>query len=72
MEKVYLLQLEKSSTQEEYVRGQMTHNPYSSADVGPLMRDVKNYICRQLDLTGAARTDVGNGLRWWALTCAQL
>lgn len=52
VEKAYLLHLEKSSTQEEYVRGHMTQNPYSSAQVGPLMRDVKNHICRQLDLTG--------------------
>lgn len=52
VEKVYLLHLEKSSTQEEYVRGHMTQNPYSSVNVGPLMRDVKNHICRQLDLTG--------------------
>ena len=48
------LYLEKSPTQEEFVRGQMPHNPYSSAEVGPLMRDVKNFICRQLDMAGAS------------------
>ena len=28
-------------TQEEIIRGSMTKNPYSSAEIGPLMRDVK-------------------------------
>ena len=47
------LHLEKSLTQEEFIRGRMPHNPYSSAEAGPLMRDVKNFICRQLDMAGA-------------------
>lgn len=47
-----MLHLEKSPTQEEYVRGHMTQNPYQASIIGALMRDVKNYICRQLDLTG--------------------
>ena len=46
------LHLEKSPTQEEFVRGHMPHNPYSSAEAGPLMRDVKNFVCRQLDMAG--------------------
>ena len=52
VERDFQVHLEKSPTQEEYVRGHMTQNPYSSASIGPLMRDVKNHICRQLDLTG--------------------
>ena len=49
---VYLMLLEKSPTQEEFIRGQLTNNPYNSAEVGPLMRDVKNFICRELDMEG--------------------
>lgn len=51
-EAVYLLLLDKSPTQEEFIRGQLTNNPYNSAEVGPLMRDVKNFICRELDMEG--------------------
>ncbi|KAJ6416174.1 hypothetical protein OIU84_004884 [Salix udensis] len=35
----------------------MTKNPYSSAEVGPMMRDVKNEICNQLDLLALAEDD---------------
>lgn len=37
----------------------MTKNPYSSAEIGPLMRDVKNKICQQLDLLGLLEDDYG-------------
>lgn len=37
----------------------MTKNPYSSAEIGPLMRDVKNKICHQLDLLGLLEDDYG-------------
>ena len=37
----------------------MTKNPYSSAEIGPLMRDVKNKICQQLDLLGLLEDDFG-------------
>lgn len=47
--------LDKSPTQEEFIRGQLTNNPYNSAEVGPLMRDVKNFICRELDMEGDLR-----------------
>ncbi|KAL8161170.1 hypothetical protein V2J09_012659 [Rumex salicifolius] len=58
-ESVYLLVLNKSHTQEEFIRGSMTKNPYSSAEIGPLMRDVKNKICHQLDLLGLVEDDYG-------------
>lgn len=58
-ESVYLLVLNKAHTQEEFIRGSMTKNPYSSAEVGPLMRDVKNKICHQLDLLGLLEDDYG-------------
>ena len=52
------MMLDKSPTQEEFIRGHLTNNPYNSAEVGPLMRDVKNFICRELDMEGktAAQT----------------
>ncbi|KAB2075053.1 hypothetical protein ES319_A07G193500v1 [Gossypium barbadense] len=58
-EAVYLLVLNKAHTQEEFIRGSMTKNPYSSAEIGPLMRDVKNKICHQLDLLGLLEDDYG-------------
>lgn len=58
-EAVYLLVLNKAHTQEEFIRGSMTKNPYSSAEIGPLMRDVKNKICHQLDLIGLLEDDYG-------------
>lgn len=51
-EALYLVMLDKSPTQEEFIRGQLTNNPYNSSEVGPLMRDVKNFICRELDMEG--------------------
>lgn len=56
---MYLLVLNKAHTQEEYIRGSMTKNPYSSPEIGPLMRDVKNKICHQLDLLGLLEDDYG-------------
>ncbi|XP_073156563.1 auxin transport protein BIG [Henckelia pumila] len=58
-EPVYLLILNKAHTQEEFIRGSMTKNPYSSAEIGPLMRDVKNKICHQLELLGLLEDDFG-------------
>lgn len=56
-ETVYLLVLNKAHTQEEFIRGSMTKNPYSSSEIGPLMRDVKNKICNELDLIGLLEDD---------------
>lgn len=58
-ESVYLLILNKAHTQEEFIRGSMTKNPYASSEIGPLMRDVKNKICNQLDLLGLVEDDYG-------------
>jgi E3 ubiquitin-protein ligase UBR4 len=54
---VYQLILKKSSTQEDFIRGSMTNNPYSTLDIGPLMRDVKNKICTTLDLHALLEDD---------------
>ena len=37
----------------------MTKNTYLSAEIGPLMHDVKNKICQQLDLLGLLEDDYG-------------
>nr|GMC67386.1 auxin transport protein BIG [Ipomoea batatas] len=58
-EPTYHLILNKAHTQEEFIRGSMTKNPYSSTEIGPLMRDVKNKICQQLDLLGLIEDDYG-------------
>ncbi|PXF48696.1 putative E3 ubiquitin-protein ligase [Gracilariopsis chorda] len=53
-----MLSLNKAPTQEEFIRGNMARNPYvSSSFDGPLMRDVKNKICRDLDLPGLLEDD---------------
>lgn len=57
-EPVCFLSLSKAPTQEEFIRGTMSRNPYpSSAFDGPLMRDVKNKICKDLDLPGLLEDD---------------
>eukprot|EP00951_Prasinocladus_malaysianus_P010745 scaffold79182_cov51-Prasinocladus_malaysianus.AAC.10 len=63
-EPTYLLVLEKSPTQEEFIRGAMTGNPYPSSEawscvVGPLMRDIKNAVCQTLDMAGLLEDDFG-------------
>jgi hypothetical protein len=55
----YALQLNKAHTQEEFIRGAMAKNPYTSRAIGPLMRDVKNRICRDLDMLGLIEDDNG-------------
>lgn len=54
----YQLHLEKASSQEEYIRGHI-RNPVSSRALGKTMRDVKNRICRDLDLLGLIEDDNG-------------
>ena len=53
------LVLTKAASQEDYIRGSMTKNPYSSTQVGPLMRDVKKFICTQLELLSFLEDDFG-------------
>jgi len=48
-EPVYCLKLEKAPTQEEFIRGNMEKNPYSSKEVGPLMSNVRERICKELE-----------------------
>ncbi|EFA82601.1 hypothetical protein PPL_04293 [Heterostelium album PN500] len=58
-EPIYQMILTKASTQEDYIRGSMNKNPYPSNVVGPLMRDVKNKICKTLDLGSFLDDDNG-------------
>jgi len=54
-----LLHFEKIHTQEEFIQGSMTKNPYLAKDMGPLMRDAKNKICTDLELHGLVEDDYG-------------
>lgn len=56
-EPVYHLIMQKSPTQEEFIRGNLSAQPYSTIDIGRLMRDVKNKICTTLDLRGLLEDD---------------
>jgi len=55
----YQLVLQKAPTQEEFIRGNLTRNPYSSSEIGPTMRDVKNRVCKELELHGLLDDDLG-------------
>lgn len=46
----YYVNLIKSPTQEEFIRGSLNKNPYLVTDIGGLMQDVKDKICRDLEL----------------------
>lgn len=50
-ESIYFLRLDKAMTQEEYIRGNIEKNPYSSTEIGPLMADVRKRICKDLELS---------------------
>jgi hypothetical protein len=54
------MRLLKSHTQEEFIRGAMTRNPYDAHQIKvETMRDVKNFICRTLDMHGLCDDDYG-------------
>lgn len=57
----FFLTLEKDPQQEDFLQGRMLGNPYSSveADLGPLMRDVKNKICQDCELVALLEDDNG-------------
>jgi len=52
---VYMLQLIKASSQQDFIPGSIGGGGLvSAAEVGgPLMRHVKNFVCRRLDMEGA-------------------
>ena len=45
---VFFMTLEKDPQQEDFLQGRMQGNPYNFNEpyMGPLMRDIKNKICR--------------------------
>ena len=54
------LRLSKAPTQEEFIRGRMTKNPYDSLTIrAETMRDVKNFVCASLDMHGLCDDDYG-------------
>uniref|UniRef100_F6VR91 E3 ubiquitin ligase UBR4 C-terminal domain-containing protein n=7 Tax=Ciona intestinalis TaxID=7719 RepID=F6VR91_CIOIN len=57
----FFLSLDKDPLQEDFLQGRMVGNPYSSNEpgLGPLMRDVKNKICRDCDLIALLEDDSG-------------
>ncbi len=57
----FLLTLEKDPQQEDFLQGRMLGNPYSSLDpdLGPLMREIKNKICRDCELVALLEDDNG-------------
>ncbi|VDM43637.1 unnamed protein product [Toxocara canis] len=60
-EESFSIQIEKDPLQEEYLQGRMPGNPYKSTDagMGPLMRDIKNKICRDCELVALLEDDTG-------------
>ncbi len=58
-EPVYQLMLNKAPSQEEFIRGCMTKNPYSSAEIGTIMRDIKRKVCEDLDMRSLMDDDNG-------------
>jgi len=58
-EPVYEIIFTKSPTQEEFIRGNLSRGAYPSTSIGLVMRDVKNKICRDLELTGLLEDDFG-------------
>ncbi|CAD6199759.1 unnamed protein product [Caenorhabditis auriculariae] len=60
-EEDFLIQIEKDPAQEDFLQGRMTGNPYKSSDsgMGPLMRDIKNKICRDTEMIALLDDDNG-------------
>jgi len=61
----FLINIEKEPAQEDFLQGRMMGNPYSSRDsgMGPLMRDIKNKICRDCELVALLEDDTGMEVR---------
>ena len=59
--KEFFIALNKDQNQEDYLQGNMVGNPYSSNDetMGPLMREIKNKICRDCELIALLDDDNG-------------
>jgi hypothetical protein len=47
---VYQLNLNKAQSQEFFIRGKMSKNPYPSKSLGKTMGDVRDKICKELEL----------------------
>ncbi|CAB3410872.1 unnamed protein product [Caenorhabditis bovis] len=60
-EEDFFIQIEKDAAQEDFLQGRMSGNPYKSSDpgMGPLMRDIKNKICRDTEMIALMEDDNG-------------
>ncbi|VDM70041.1 unnamed protein product [Strongylus vulgaris] len=64
-EEDFHIQIEKDPAQEDFLQGRMTGNPYkvavlsTDAGLGPLMRDIKNKICRDTEMIALLEDDNG-------------
>ncbi|VDL66332.1 unnamed protein product [Nippostrongylus brasiliensis] len=69
-EEEFHIQIEKDPAQEDFLQGRMTGNPYKSTDVGlgPLMRDIKNKICRDTEMIALMEDDNGMEVSFWQLS----
>lgn len=47
---VYLLNLNKAPSQEFFIRGKMSKNPYQSKALGKTIGDMREKICKELEL----------------------
>ncbi|XP_033643062.1 E3 ubiquitin-protein ligase UBR4-like [Asterias rubens] len=58
---VFFMTLEKDPQQEDFLQGRMQGNPYNFNEpyMGPLMRDIKNKICRDCELIALLEDDTG-------------
>ena len=52
-EPVYSINLRKAHTQDMYIKGTMSKNPYSSSELGVTMKDLRSKICKNLGMTEA-------------------
>ena len=52
-ERTYYLHLEKAMSQDIFIRGHMTKNPYKCSDIGDTMKDIRSKICKDLELRDA-------------------
>ncbi|CAI5437638.1 unnamed protein product [Caenorhabditis angaria] len=57
----FMIEIEKDAAQEDFLQGRMSGNPYKSTDsgMGPLMRDIKNKICRDTEMIALMDDDNG-------------
>ena len=46
----FMIDFKKVNTQEEFIKGVISKNPYKASDIGNTMNDVRNKICKELEI----------------------